>query len=131
LQLLEDLRVKRARAGGEAGSLGAAIDQWTREHPLTPRPDGKHVIDDKRADEHRLLAHWRTSSLALEPVAALKRSQVRAQLKAWTEAGRAPTTVNHRMRVLAHVLRWALGADDDEDITLPTDRRRRASPAAS
>lgn len=121
LQLLEDLRRQRATNGGEAGSLGAAIDDWKRDHPLTPRADGKTVIDDKRADEYRLLAHWRTSTLANEPVGAIKRSQVRAQLKAWTEAGRAPTTVNHRMRALAMVLRWQLGADDDEDLVLPTD----------
>jgi integrase len=121
LQLLEDLKQQRRRTGGEAGSLGAAIDTWKHEHPLTPRADGKFVIDDKRADDHRLLAHWRTSPLAHEPVAAIKRSQVRAQLKAWTDSGRAPTTVNHRMRALAAVLRWELGADDDEDVTLPTD----------
>jgi len=121
LQMLEDLRRKRARSGGEAGSLGAAIDQWLHDYPLTPRADGKCVIDDKRADEHRLLAHWRTSALAVEPVAEIKRSQVRAQLKTWTEAGRAPTTVNHRMRALAMVLRWALEADDDDDLIMATD----------
>ena len=120
-QLLEDLKRQRARTGGEAGSLGAAIDQWKRDHPLTPRADGKVVIDDRRADEHRLLAHWRTSPLAGEPVGDLKRSQIRAQLKAWSDAGRAPTTVNHRMRALAMVLRLTLGADDDDDLILPTD----------
>jgi integrase len=121
LQLLEDLKTKRARRGGEAGSLGAAIDAWIVAHPLTPRADGKVLIDDTRADLHRLLAHWRSSPIAAAPVAELKRSQVRAQLKAWTDVGRAPTTVNHRMRALAMVLRETLGADDDDDLILPTD----------
>jgi len=133
LQLLANLRDQRARAGGEAGSLGAAIDQWKRDHPLTPRADGKVVIDDKRADDHRLLAHWRTSPLAGELVTAIKRSQVRAQLTVWTAAGCAPTTFSHRKRALADLLRWSLGADDDEDVSIPTDgianppaRRRQA-----
>ena len=121
LQLLEDLRKQRAQKGGERGSLGAAIDQWKQDHPLTPRADGKVVIDDKRADDHRLMTHWRTAGIAVELVTAIKRSQVRAQLRAWTDAGAAPTTVNHRRRALADLLRWALGADDDDDLTLPTD----------
>jgi integrase len=120
LGLLEELRKQRARAGGEAGSLGAAIDDWTRAHPMTTRPDGTVVKDDKRAGDHANLKPWRASTLAAEPVAALKRSQVRAQLATWRE-DLAPTTVNHRMRALALVLRWALGADDDDTVTIPTD----------
>lgn len=119
LQLFEDLRRTRAQAGGEAGSLGAAIDDWKVAHPLTPRSHGT-IVEDKRADDHRLLTHWRMSPLAVEPVAALTRSQIRAQLQAWTAAGRAPTTVNHRKRALGDLLRWALGADDDDDVTIPT-----------
>lgn len=120
LQLLEDLRKQRAAKGGAAGSLGAAIDEWKREHPLTPPGADGTVVEDKRADDHRLLAHWRTSPLAAEPVNLLKRSAIRAQLHSWTSEGRAPTTVNHRRRALADVLKWALGSDDDER-TLPTD----------
>ena len=128
LQLLEDLRRKRARAGGEAGSLGAAIDKWKAAFPITPPgPDGKRV-EDKRADDHTLITHWRKSPLAAEQVDTLKRSQVRAQLQVWTDAGRGPTTVNHRKRVLADVLRWSLGADDDEDVTIPTDGIANLTP---
>jgi len=117
LQLLEDLRVKRKAAGGEAGTLGAAIDQWTTEHPLlTP-----HTAHRKRQNDHINLGHWRRSPLATELVVDLKRSQIRAQLKTWSDEGRAPSTVNHRKQALSDLLRWALGADDDEDITLPTD----------
>jgi integrase len=54
-------------------------------------------------------------------VTAIKRSQIRTQLDAWTEAGRAPTTINHRRRALADVLTWALKADDDDDVVVPTD----------
>jgi integrase len=127
LQMLEDLRRKRARSGGEAGSLGAAIDAWKTAFPLTPDRDGTKV-EDKRADDHRLLAHWRSAALAADPVTEIKRSQIRAQLTAWTDAGRAPTTVNHRMRALTMVLRWALEADDDEDITIPTEGIQYLAP---
>jgi len=121
LQLLEDLKLQRARVGGDAGTLGAEIDAWLLAHPLTPqRADGTRVRD-KRFDEHQLIAYWRASALATAPVATLKRSQVRAQLAEWTAEGRAPTTVNHRMRALTQVLRWSLDADDDDDVTLPTD----------
>jgi integrase len=121
LQLHEGLKEQRARAGNDAGTLGAAIDAWKVAHPLTPdRSDGTKV-HDKRADDHGLIANWRESPLAAVPVGDIKRSQVRAQLTAWTADDYAPTTVNHRRRILADVLRWTLGADDDEDITLPTD----------
>jgi integrase len=115
LQLLEDLRRKRKDAGGEAGSLGAAIDQWKLAFPLGENSP------QKLRDDYCLVANWRTSPLAAVPIADLKRSQVRAQLTAWTDAGRGPTTVNHRKRILADVLRWARGADDDEDVVIATD----------
>lgn len=121
LQMLADLRDKRAAGGGEKGTLGAAIDAWKLAHPLTPdRADGT-TVEDKRLDDHRLLTHWRATTLAAAYVGAIKRSQVRAQLTTWTAEGRAPTTVNHRRRALGDVLKWTLGADDDDDVTLPTD----------
>lgn len=120
-QLLEDLRLQRARAGGEAGSLGAAIDAWKIEFPLNIRADGTPEINDKRGNDHYLIAHWRTSPLAAAPVDAIKRSQIRKQLNAWTEGGSAPTTVAHRKRILTDLLRWSLEVDDDDDITLPTE----------
>jgi integrase len=128
LQLLEDLKLQRANAGGETGSLGAAIDAWKREFPLNVLAG--RTVDDKRADDHRLVAHWRTAPLAAVPVADLKRSHVRAQLQTWLDAGRAASTVNHRKRILGDVLRWTLGADDDENITIATDGIARfAEPA--
>ena len=118
LQLLEDLRTKRAAHGGEAGTIGAAIDRWRVAFPI---PDEAGPLREKRKDDHILVTHWRTSPIASVLVDDLKRSQVRAQLTAWTDAGRAPTTVNHRKRALGDVLRWARGADDDEDVFIATD----------
>lgn len=120
LQLLGDLRDRRAAGGGETGTLGAAIDEWKVAFPLTPPGADGNIVEDKRSDDHRLLAHWRTSALATDAVVTLKRSAIRAQLKTWSSEGRAPTTVNHRRRALADVLKWALGSDDD-DRSLPTD----------
>jgi integrase len=125
LQLLEDLRLKRRDAGGEAGTLGAAIDAWKIAHPL------EDDSPQKRKDDYILVSHWRTSPLATVLVDELKRSQIRAQLTAWTTAGRGPTTVNHRKRILSDVLRWHLGADDDEDVTIATDGIANLAPRAA
>lgn len=117
LQLLEDLRVKRARDGGESGSLGDAIDKWKHAFPI---PDG--VTSGKRYDDHGNLAAWRACPLASVQVEDLKRSQVRAQLLHWHEQEDfAPSTVNHRKQGLTMVLRWQLGADDDSDVRIVTD----------
>lgn len=116
LQLLGDLRDKRAAAGGEAGTIGNAIDRWMIEFPII-----ENSASRKREDDHDLLAHWRASSIATVRVEDLKRSQVRAQLTIWIDEGRAPSTVNHRKRALGDLLRWTLGADDDNDVTIVTD----------
>jgi integrase len=117
LQLLEDLRQQRRKAGGEAGTIGAAIDKWKREHPLPERA----ATNRKLQNDHGYLAHWRTSPLASEVVEDLKRSQVRAQLTTWFEAGASASSVNHRKCALGDLLRWALGADDDSEIRIATD----------
>jgi len=114
LQLLEDLRRTRAADGSGAGTLGAAIDSFLAAHPVTS-------ASRKHEDYKFLLAHWRRSELAAVPVTALTRKQIREQLEAWTAAGLAPTTVNHRKRALAAVLRLELEADEDEDVIVPTD----------
>lgn len=117
LQLLEDLRRRRAAAGSEQGTVGATIDAWKIAFPLlTP-----HRLHRKRQNDHINLGHWRRSPIATEQVTELKRSQIRAQLQAWTNEGRAASTVNHRKHALIDLLRWALGKDDDDDLTLPTD----------
>ena len=106
LQLLEDLKIKRAATGGEAGSLGAAIDAHE------PEPRLKYLYQA-----------WRGLPIASTPVSELKRSQVRAQLTAWAAAGMSPTSINDRKRALADVLRTTLDIDEDDDDTiLPTDK---------
>ncbi len=117
LQLLADLRAQRAAAGGETGTLGAAIDEWTRAFPLlTP-----HRLHRKRQNDHINLGHWRRAPIAGELVTALKRSAIRAQLKAWRDAPLAASTVNHRKQALSDLLKWKLGVDDDADIVVPTE----------
>jgi len=124
---MADLRAQRAAAGGERGTLGAAIDEWKLAFPLL-KP---HRAHRKRQNDHTYLGHWRTSALATAPVTALKRSAIRAQLKAWLDAPLAVSTVKHRKQALSDLLRWKLGADDDVDITLPTEgiaQAREAEP---
>ena len=122
LQLREDLKRQRTEAGGDAGSLGAAIDAWKIEFPI-PTAKGTEALDDlirRRKNDHALVAHWRKATIAATPADAIKRSQVRAQLDAWSKAGAAASSVNHRKQALTTVLRWSLGVDDDSDIVLPT-----------
>lgn len=129
LLLLEDLKEQRERAGGETGTLGAAIDAWLLAHPVPDKSAGQ--ARKKRQNENACLAHWRVAPVARVGVAALKRSAVRAQLEAWITEGRAPSTVNQRKDALTHVLRWTLGADDDTDVVIITEGiEHRASSAA-
>ena len=107
LQLLEDLRTKRAQNGGEAGSLGAAIDAFD------PAPRLAYLYQA-----------WRRLPIAALPVTAVTRTLIRAQLEAWAAAGLSPTSVNDRKRALAEVLLQTLyaDADDPDEIVLPTDK---------
>lgn len=118
LRLLEDLRRQRATEGRVSETLGAAIDAFLKDRPVTKGTDSR-----KHDDYRYLLAHWRTSPLAAIPVAALPRKLIREQLRAWTDAGSAPSTVNSRRQALAAVLRVALAESDDDDVViLPTDK---------
>lgn len=121
LQLLEDLRTQRRRDGGDAGTLGAAIEAWCVAFPKPERVLDSDQAARKRAYRHQCLAHWRTATVARVPVADLKRSEVRAQLEAWRAADVADSTCNHRKQALTEVLRWTLGADDDADVRIVTD----------
>jgi integrase len=117
LQLVGMLRDARANDGRTAGALGAAIDAWLEQHPRIPGAPSKHD------DYHAHVKPWRSLPLALEPVTAIKRSQIRAQMDQWLADGVAASTVIHRRRMLAKVLRHALGAEDqDVEIILATDR---------
>jgi integrase len=122
LQLVAALRDTRARDGSAAGSVGAAIDAFLVAYPIVKGTPTKHD------DWHYALQHWRRAPIAAADVDTVKRSAIRAQLDAWTAAGVPGSTVNKRRVALAHVVRHALGAaDQDVDVILPTDRIPKAA----
>ena len=123
LQLLEDVRTERALETASGDSLAAAIDQWLITHPR--RPGSRD-----HEDYHLELPHWRRLPWAGLSVRAVTRKLIAEALDQWEEAGRAPSTLNHRRRVLHDVLADALGAADDDDVIVPTSRiaRRREKP---
>jgi integrase len=123
LQLLEDLRTQRATDGTAPGTLGAAIDAWIADHPI---PRGTR--NSKTKDFVIGLRHWRRTPLAALPLPGVTRRGIRAQQDQWIADGKAPSTVYHRKRALAALLRLALGATDPgtgDDVPLPTDGVRK------
>jgi len=126
MQLLEDYRT--GRIGGERGAPGTlafAIAAFLEKHPVIKGDESQ-----KNADYHNVLKHWTESPLGAMPVLAIRRRLVADVLNAWTNAGRAPSTVNSRKRALGDVLRVELEKEqlkrrakgqDDDDVIVPTD----------
>ena len=125
-QLIEDYRA--GRIGGDRGAPGTllfAIAAFLEKHPVVRGDESQ-----KNADYHNLLAHWTQSPIATMQVLAIRRRMIADVLNAWTDAGRAPSTVNSRKRALADVLRVELETEqlkrrakgqDDDDVIVPTD----------
>jgi len=115
LRLRGALSDARSDAGG-AGSLGEAFTQFLAAHP---KPAG---VESSRAhDYHTHVRAWQQTPLVQLPVTHVPRKAIVDALDAWTAAGKAPTTVNRRKQILAHVLRAALEPDEAGIYTLPTD----------
>ena len=121
IQMLANLRDQARRDGSVAGTVKAAIADWRAAFPLNRDASGAEIKDDARGGLHNLVKTWDDSAIKGIPVDALKRSDVRDQLLAWQQAGYAGSTLNHRKRALAHVLRWKLGHDDDATVVIATD----------
>jgi integrase len=79
------------------------------------------LTGQRRKDDAALAAHWLACGLASMPRAEITRSQIKAQMATWQEAGVAANTINHRVRLLRNVYREL----DGEDAPNPTDKIRK------
>lgn len=127
----------------------AKMQRWqlnVRSARLTERPDStqarntlaadipaylKTLAKDARTWPNILLRHWLNSPLAAQRRHEITRGDVKAQLAAWTDAGAAASTVNHRLRALRALYHELDGKDAPNPTTgIQKQREPDAEPRA-